>query len=143
MFCKQRPAAHDRYHLEDHALIKSHIILPRVLTAFEWDIALINATLKTPGPYVDVIAEAQRKVTADIYEIRKQFRTRGIKVYEEVTDKDGVTARYKCRGYESEMWIRWTMMAADASVVMRKYLGVSTEIFESKELNRSLFHLEQ
>ncbi|UPK45948.1 hypothetical protein [Paenibacillus pabuli] len=57
---------------EDRALIKSHIILPRVLTAFERDIALINTTLKTPGPYVNVIAEAQRKITADIYEIRKQ-----------------------------------------------------------------------
>jgi hypothetical protein len=51
---------------EDRALIKSHIILPRVLTAFERDIALINTTLKTPGPYVDMIAEAQRKITADI-----------------------------------------------------------------------------
>lgn len=111
---------------EDHALIKSHILLPRVLTAFERDIALINATLKTPGPYVDVIAEAQRKLTADLYEIRKQFRTRGIKVYEEVADNDGVTARYKCRGYQAEKRIRWAFMAAEAGVLMRKYLGVST-----------------
>lgn len=111
----------------DRALIKSHIILPRVLTAFERDIALINATLKTPGPYADLIAEAQRKLTADIYEIRKGFRQRGIKVYEELTDSDGVVARYKCRGYEAEMRIRWTMMAADASVVMRKYLGLNTD----------------
>ncbi|WP_339306943.1 hypothetical protein [Paenibacillus sp. FSL R5-0519] len=114
---------------QDHTLIKSHIILPRVLSAFERDIALINATLKTPGPYVDVIAEAQRKITADLYEVRKGFRQRGIKVYEEVTDNDGVTARYKCRGYESQMRIRWTMMAADASVVMRKYLGLSTDMY--------------
>jgi len=112
---------------EDRALIKSHIILPRVLTAFERDIALINTTLKTPGPYVDVIAEAQRKITADIYEIRKQFRTRGIKVYEEVADNDGVVARYKCRGYESEMRLRWSSMAPQASVVMRKYLGLNTD----------------
>lgn len=110
---------------EDRALIKSHIILPRVLTAFERDIALINATLKTPGPYVDVIAEAQRKITADIYEVRKGFRQRGIKVYEEVADNDGVTARYKCRGYQAEKRIRWAFMAADASVVMRKYLGLN------------------
>lgn len=113
---------------EDRTLIKSHIILPRVLTAFERDIALINTTLKTPGPYVDVIAEAQRKVTADIYDIRKQFRTRGIKVYEEVADNDGVTARYKCRGYESEMILRWSSMAPQASVVMRKYLGLNTSV---------------
>ncbi|WP_427050355.1 hypothetical protein [Paenibacillus sp. TC-CSREp1] len=108
----------------DRALIKSHIILPRILSAFERDAALINATLKTPGPYADLIAEAQRKLTADIYEIRKQFRTRGIKVYEEVTDNDGVTARYKCRGYEAEMRLRWTMMAPQAPVIMRRYLGV-------------------
>ncbi|APO44949.1 hypothetical protein BS614_13645 [Paenibacillus xylanexedens] len=61
---------------EDRALIKSHIILPRVLTAFERDIELINTTLKTPGPYATLIAEVQRKITADIYEISKQFRTR-------------------------------------------------------------------
>jgi len=111
----------------DRALIKSHIILPRVLSAFERDAALINKTLKTPGPYADLIAEAQRKLTADLYEIRKQFRQRGIKVYEEVADSDGVTARYKCRGYEAEMRIRWTMLAPQAAVVMRKYLGVPVD----------------
>lgn len=108
----------------DRALIKSHIILPRVLSAFERDAALINATLKTPGPYADLIAEAQRKLTADLYDIRKQFRQRGIKVYEELTDNDGVTSRYKCRGYEAEMRIRWSMMAPQAAVIMRRYLGV-------------------
>ncbi|MCM3175923.1 hypothetical protein [Paenibacillus sp. MER 99-2] len=113
---------------EDRALVKSHIILPRVLTAFERDAALINTTLKTPAPYTDLITEAQRKITADIYEIRKAFRTRGIKVYEELSDIDGVTARYKCRGYESEMRLRWSMMGADASLVMRKYLGLNTDM---------------
>ncbi|WP_339260150.1 hypothetical protein MKZ12_09815 [Paenibacillus sp. FSL R5-0713] len=117
---------------QDHTLIKSHIILPRVLSAFERDIALINATLKTPGPYVDVITEAQRKLTADLYEVRKQFRTRGIKVYEELTDNDGVTARYKCRGYQAEKRIRWAFMAAEAGVLMRKYLGVSTDKYEGE-----------
>lgn len=113
---------------EDRALIKSHIILPRVLSAFERDAALINKTLKTPGPYADLIAEAQRKITADIYEVRKGFRQRGIKVYEEVADGDGVTARYKCRGYEAEMRIRWTMiLAPQAAVIMRRYLQVITE----------------
>lgn len=61
----------------DNTLIKSHSILPRVLTAFERDITIINTTLKTPDPYAALIAEAQRKITADIYEARKQFRTRG------------------------------------------------------------------
>ncbi|MDQ0168793.1 hypothetical protein [Paenibacillus tundrae] len=114
---------------EDRALIKAHIILPRVLTAFERDAALINTTLKTPAPYADMIAEAQRKLTADIYEIRKQFRTRGIKVYEELTDSDGVVARYKCRGYQSEMKLRWMILAPQATDVMRSYLGVPTKDF--------------
>ncbi|WP_416293096.1 hypothetical protein ACM7Q1_20480 [Paenibacillus illinoisensis] len=124
--------------LADQALIKSHIILPRVLSAFERDIALINATLKTPGPYVDAIAEAQRKLTADIYEVRKGFRTRGIKVYEEVTDGDGVTARYKCRGYQAEMRIRWSMMTAEAGVLMRKYLGLNTDQYVDPTVPMSL-----
>lgn len=111
---------------EDRALVKSHIILPRVLTAFERDAALINNTLKTPAPYTDLIAEAQHKLTADIYEIRKQFRTRGIKVYEELSDGDGVTARYKCRGYQSEMKLRWMILAPQATDVMRSYLGLGT-----------------
>jgi hypothetical protein len=111
----------------DRALIKSHIILPRILTAFERDAALINATLKTPGPYADLIAEAQRKLTADIYEIRKQFRTRGIKVYEELTERDGVVARYKCRGYESEFRMLNSFLAAQANVIMRQYLRLHNE----------------
>ena len=111
---------------EDHSLIKSYIILPRVLSVFERDIGLIKTTLKTPGPYVDVITEAQRKLTKDIYDVRKQFRERDIKVYEECTDDDGVTARYKCRGYESEMRIRWSMMTPQVVLIMQRCLGLST-----------------
>ncbi|WP_201782240.1 hypothetical protein [Paenibacillus xylanivorans] len=36
-------------------------------------------------------------------------------------------ARYKCRGYESEMRLRWSSMVPQASVVMRKYLGLNTD----------------
>lgn len=64
--------------------------------------------------------------------IRKQFRTRGIKVCEEITDSDGVVARYKCRGYESEFRILWSMMAPQAAVIMRKYLGVPAERIEGE-----------
>ncbi|WP_339273686.1 hypothetical protein MKY59_21230 [Paenibacillus sp. FSL W8-0426] len=108
---------------EDRALVKSHTLLPRILSAFERDAALINATLKTPGPYADIIAEAQRKLTADIYDIRKEFRRRGIKVYEESADKDGVLAKYQCRGYHAEFRLLNSFMAAEANVLMRKYLG--------------------
>lgn len=111
---------------EDRALVKSHTLLPRILSAFERDAAQIKSTLKTPGPYADIIAEAQRKVTADLYDIRKEFRKRGIKVYEELSDGDGVTARYKCRGYQSEMRLRWMILAPQATDVMRSYLGLGT-----------------
>lgn len=35
-----------------------------------------------------------------------------------------IHAKFMCRGYRSEMELRWEFITAEASVLMRKYLGL-------------------
>ncbi|MNT42279.1 hypothetical protein D3C72_1786960 [compost metagenome] len=78
---------------------------------------------------MDWITAAADRVTKDLAEVRRQFRQRGIKVYETENDGKSVTARYLCRGYTGEASYLWAILAAEASVVMRKYLGLDTSKF--------------
>lgn len=118
---------------EDRALVKQYIIFPLVLTAFERDSAIISSAVKTPEPYVERITLAMDSLTHDITDIKRQFRDRGIKVYEQTRDADGVYAKFQCRGYHGNMTLRWSFINPEAAILMRKYLGVDTS-----ELERTL-----
>ncbi|MCM3783177.1 hypothetical protein M3231_09340 [Neobacillus mesonae] len=116
---------------EDRTLVKFYIILPMILTAFERDTAIINNSLKTPDPYIERVHLAMNSLTHDITEIKRQFRDRGIKVYETTREPDGVYTRFLCRGYHGHMTLRWTFIKPEATILMRKYLGLDVSRFEN------------
>ncbi|MCY9760444.1 hypothetical protein M5X06_13025 [Paenibacillus alvei] len=57
-------------------------------------------------------------------EIRREFRNRGIKVYEITRDTEGKRADFKCRGYTSNMRMLWSLVKAQANERMRLYMSV-------------------
>jgi len=114
---------------EDRHYVKRYIILPMIITAFERDSRYIQEQLKTPGPYVDVIKGAIDRAHKDLMEVKKHFWIKGIKVYEEVNTEVGRRAKFMCRGYTSFMELRWEYISAEASVMMRKYLGLDISSF--------------
>lgn len=109
--------------LFDLQYIKMYLLLPMILTAFERDKKIIEQNLKTPGPYVNYINTAMDRVSADLKEVRRKFRTLGIKVYEETRTEIGLDARYLCRGYTHDYKLLWSYIAAECGVLMEKYLG--------------------
>ena len=104
----------------------SYNTLPLILTTFERDQGIIKDfdILKTPDPYLEVIERAMDSVTKDLAVIRKGFKDRGIKVYDEHQMTNGVHAEYMCRGYHGKMHLQWGLIKAEVYVLMRKHLGL-------------------
>lgn len=117
----------------DNTLVKSYILLPLILSAFERDAAIMSAHLRTPAPYMDVLTTAANAATADLRDVRAEMRTRGIKVYEQNRLEVGIEARFLCRGYHERMLLLDDVIAAQASIHMRKYLGLDISGMSSYE----------
>ena len=105
--------------------VKAHILVPVMLEVLEKDIGTINTLqLKMPHLYVKSLRKIQDQVERDAYEIRKQFRTHGIKVYEmERTDR-GIEASYLCRGYHQQMVLLWSRIRSEVEQRLYAYMGI-------------------
>lgn len=110
---------------DDYVLIKPYILLPLILSAFERDKNSIveSGAIKTPYPYVLTIDEAMKRARADLYEIKREFRKRGIKVFEMERNEYGIEAQYLCRGYRGTYEMLDDFLAAQASMMMHGYLS--------------------
>jgi hypothetical protein len=111
---------------QDSTLVKSYILLPLIVSAFERDATIMSIELRTPAPYLEVLRAAADAATADLQEVRSQMRVRGVKVYEQQRLKAGVEARFICRGYHEVMLLLDDVIAAQADIRMRRYLGLGT-----------------
>lgn len=123
---------------EELTLVKSYILLPFILTVFERDKAIMQSALKTPAPYIDAIDRAMDQVNVLLREIRKEFKTTGIKVYEITRSENGIQARYARRGYTGEMRLMWSSIRAEIEMRMRVYLGVHHEQFMPQTIPEAL-----
>jgi hypothetical protein len=114
---------------EDYALIKPYIILPMILSAFERDKKIIeeSGTIKTPAPYVAMIEAEMSRVSADLREVKRQFRERGIKVHTVERGDFLIEAKFVCRGYTGKFNLRDQYLSAEAGVLMLGYLNGNEE----------------
>ncbi|GIO63596.1 hypothetical protein [Paenibacillus cineris] len=110
----------------DRILVKRYLVTQMVLTAFDRDKGNIqhSGLFKTPNLYTDLIDKAIDEAIKEITSVKKAFRNRGIKVYEEHRTKLGVDAKFMCRGYHDNMQLRWAFITAEATVLMRLFLGL-------------------
>lgn len=99
---------------EDIKLIKSAIMLPLVLRAFERDKRLIEATVKTPLPYSELLDLAIQKLLKVHAEVKRTMF------------KCGIKAKYLFRGYHGEMVLLNDFIRTECSKRMMAYLGLDT-----------------
>lgn len=109
----------------DEILVKRYIMLPLIMTAYERDLHIIkdSGLFKSPEIYAEILESGLKAVMEDLSSVRQAFSKRGIKVYEENRLKDGIRAMFLCRGYHGNMFLSWSLIGAEGSVLMRKYLG--------------------
>ncbi|HBS45302.1 MAG TPA: hypothetical protein DEA91_14100 [Paenibacillus sp.] len=61
------------------------------------------------------------------------MRKRGIEVYEQNKLNTGIEAKFICRGYHERMLLLNDIVAAQATIHMRRYLGLDISSFKSYE----------
>ncbi|MEK4324904.1 hypothetical protein MKZ24_02125 [Paenibacillus sp. FSL R7-0297] len=111
---------------QDNMLVKSYILLPLILSAFERDASILSAELRTPDPYLEVLRTAAGAAIADLRDVRTEMRARGLKVYAQQQLEVGIEAKFVCRGYHERMLLLDDVITAQSTIRMRRYLGLGT-----------------
>ncbi|RIX54017.1 hypothetical protein D3P08_07125 [Paenibacillus nanensis] len=105
-------------------LVKHYVLLGIATRVLDHDIRAIAASgMKLPRFYESLLRGMQDRVLLDLAELRRQFRKRGIKVYEERRETEGLRAQYVCRGYHHQFFMLWGFVKAESERVLKQYLS--------------------
>ncbi|MBY0204574.1 hypothetical protein [Paenibacillus cucumis (ex Kampfer et al. 2016)] len=108
---------------EDHRLIKGMVVRTLLLDVLERDIRTLDTLLlKMPEVYILSLTRIQNEVLKEMLELRKQMRTRGVKVLEETRGKDGIETLYLCRGYGQRFYMLWTFARNEVKKELSRHL---------------------
>ncbi|MFD2611900.1 hypothetical protein [Paenibacillus gansuensis] len=110
-------------------MVKEFLLLPMVLTVFERDTKIIASHVKTKAPYEQALQLAMDRVTANLAELKREFRQRGIKVFDSERTASGVHCKYLCRGYENQFDMMWLYIRAEVELRMKHYLGAHLKAY--------------
>lgn len=112
---------------EERSLIKSYLLLMFIHKVFERDCRIIqeSGVFKTPQLYVEVVGNGAKRAAILLREVKQEFTSRTIKVFDIHRDHNGIEARYACRGYVGSMEILWPSFREEMMSRMRAYLGLT------------------
>ncbi|MEC0371909.1 hypothetical protein P9847_09290 [Paenibacillus chibensis] len=118
---------------EDTLLVKTYVLHVILLDVLERDIRTMGTLdLKLPDVYIRGLSEVQHKAIGRLTSIRKDMRTRGIRVYEENRSGKGIEALYLCRGYQRRFFMLWSYVKAETAIELSGYLGISLILKDGK-----------
>jgi len=110
---------------EDHRLIKSMVVRTLLLDVLERDIRTLDTLqLKMPEVYILSLTRIQNDVLKEMLTLRKQMRTRGVKVLEEKRQVDGIETQYLCRGYLQRFYMLWTFARNEVKKEFSRHLDM-------------------
>lgn len=105
--------------------VKEYVLLEMALRVIEHDVKAISISkIKLPRLYESMLRAVQDRVLLDMADHRKMFRKSGIKIYEELQEKDGLLAKYVCRGYHHQMFMLWGFVKVECEQVLKKYMSI-------------------
>ena len=96
-----------------------------VIRILDHDIRIIGSTAtKLPRLYESMLRGLQDRVLLELADMRRQFYESGIQVSEErERDNGGLTATYRCRGYQHDFSFLWTFVKAEAERLLKAYMA--------------------
>lgn len=110
---------------DESKLVKDYILLPLLLDVLENDrTALSKADLKTPDLTNMMIDRLQTAALSDLADVRRDMRSRSLKVYECHRTKLGIEAGFVCRGYHHKLSMLWGLVEAEIEQKSYRYLGM-------------------
>ncbi|WNQ09343.1 hypothetical protein MJA45_17095 [Paenibacillus aurantius] len=110
--------------LQDQALIKEFILLPILLTVLERNrIKIESSTMKLKAAYLEMLDKVMKTVHTDLTAVRRQLRRRGVQVYLETKDEEGIRHLYVYQGYSDRVFLRWVFVEAELRIRFAAYFG--------------------
>jgi hypothetical protein len=110
---------------EESKLVKDYILLPLLLDVVENDRGILStATLKMPVISNTIIDRLQKAALADLAQVRRNMRERGLKVYEDRKTRLGVEVEFLCRGYHHKLSMLWGLVESEIEQRSYTYLGL-------------------
>ncbi|MGE7718062.1 hypothetical protein [Priestia megaterium] len=110
---------------DESKLVKDFILLPLLLDVVENDRGILcSAALKMPVISNALIDRLQKAALADLAQVRKKMRERGLKVYEERKTGLGIEVEFRCRGYHHKLSMLWGLVEAEIEQRSFTYLGL-------------------
>ncbi|MBD3919600.1 hypothetical protein H8B09_12620 [Paenibacillus sp. PR3] len=107
----------------EQGMVKQYMLLGIVMRILDHDIRIVSHSgMKLPRLYESMLRAVQDRVLLDLAALRREFRDAGIKVYEESQQKDGIVAKYVCRGYHHQFAMVWGFVKAESERLMKTYL---------------------
>lgn len=90
--------------LDELVMVKNCIIFPVILDVLNRDLVKMKKVdFKIPMVYIGNLQNVQNMVIAELTDLNRELRKRGIKIIERETSSSGIFARYLCRGYSHEV----------------------------------------
>ncbi|WP_237391688.1 hypothetical protein [Paenibacillus dendrobii] len=113
---------------DELSLIKSYLLLQFIHKVFDRDLRIMkeSGVFKTPELYMEVLAGGDRQALMLLSEVKREFKSRRIRVYQVGQDERGIEAEYVCRGYTGEMNILWPAFRSEMLARMKAYLGLQS-----------------
>jgi len=120
---------------DEVSLIKSYLLLTRILKAFENDAKKLesDAPMQTSTLYTEMIRQASRCAATLLSGIRSEFKKSQIRVCEVTHSEQGVDADYLCRGLHGTLHIDDQPFHQEMNLRMRAYMGLFTTDDRSAE----------
>lgn len=110
---------------DESKLVKDFILLPLLLDVLENDRGILSAAaLKMPVISNTIIDRLQKAALADLAQVRRNMRERGLKVYEDRKTRLGVEAEFLCRGYHHKLSMLWGLVESEIEQRSYTYLGL-------------------
>jgi len=104
--------------------IKQYVLLEMVLRIIDHDVKAIgNSKIKLPRLYESILRGVQDRVLLDMADLRRMFRKNGIKIYEELQEKEGLLVKYVCRGYHHQLFLLWGFVKVECERVLKQYMS--------------------
>ena len=99
---------------EELLLIKEAIILPIMIDELEQGIHYMkHHYMKMAELYIDNLHRVQSIALSRLHMLKKELRTRQLKIIEMEQDEYFLKATYLCRGYQHQMVLLWEVIYAN------------------------------
>lgn len=113
---------------EELLLVKELVILPVMFDVLEKDIQFLrSSSFNMFNIYAELISRIQNAALSKQYELRKQLRTRRMKLIEVKRDDSFLKVLYECRGYQHRMDLLWEVVRANIEMQLYADFHLSLE----------------